>query len=989
MSATATAALPDVRHKVGDKLHGFTITGVTPLPDVRAVAYEATQDKTGARVLHLHADDPENAFAIGFRTPPSDSTGVPHILEHSVLAGSERFPVRDAFNELMKGSLATFINAMTWPDKTVYPVSSAVRADFFNLATVYIDVVLHPRLSRETFLQEGHHLEFEDLDSVDSDLVVSGVVYNEMKGVYSAADAVTFKALQENLYPDNTYGVDSGGDPEDMPNLTYEQFVEFHRSLYSLSNARIFLYGDIPTADQLAFLERETARDASIEVDSHVHDQPRWDKPRKIESAYPVAKDESTANKTIVNVAWMTAETANPDDTILLRVLYATLVGTAAGPLRKALLASGLGEDLSPETVFETDFKQAMFSVGLRGTEREHADKIEKLILDTLTQIAEEGQDEELIRGAFHQIEFAGKEIGSHYPIRLVMRAMETWNYDADPKAGLAFPTVIDQVRKRWEANPKLFRETIKKWLLDNPHRLLAVSYPSPTFSDERAERYKARMAEQKATYSREQLEAIRADALALKQAQEAKDPPEVLAKLPRVTLSDISKDIKTIPCRETKIGDVIVLEHEIFTSGIAYISLAFDIAHLDNDAQTLLPMLGKTTVGMGAAGQDYETLAKRKSLYTGGIQYSVSADRCLHRPEVVQHMSLLGRALYRNVGELANLLRDLLTEADLTDTTRLKDLVFEMRNGAKSGIVQRGHAYARMLAAASMDLTGFRSEQWGGITQLRLLETNATGFDDKNAALTDAIAALRPRVFNKRRLIANITADADGLEAAREALTLVINALPDGDDAPRVDVTKFGPAPVGLAVSTDVNFVARVQPAPRLTDALAPAVGVLSNILSSDYLYEKLRVQGGAYGGFCVYESLNGQFSMLSYRDPNLEKTLQVYDEITTAASDLITDHAVETSIISSLGDFERVLDPCTRGQTAMRRYILGIADDDRRKYRSGLYDVTPALIRDTVLPALAKEAVNAAQGVVSSKERLEAANKEISPPFQIETIE
>ncbi|MEI7673752.1 MAG: insulinase family protein, partial [Deltaproteobacteria bacterium] len=389
----------------GDQRHAFSVLRVEQIEDIRVTAYEMEHDTTGAKVLHLHCDDTENLYAIGFRTPPGDSTGVPHILEHSVLAGSEKFPLKDAFNELHKGTLQTFINAFTYPDKTIYPVASQVRSDFFNLARVYTDLVLRPRLLKESFYQEGHHLEFVDPDHPESELTISGIVYNEMKGAYSSPDTLMFKAIQENLFPDNTYAHDSGGDPEAIPSLTYEQFKAFHRSYYSPTNARIFLYGDITTEDHLLFLAEMLSGFGRTDVDSLIVSQRRRENPAYRTGFYPLGKEEPAARKTTVNCAWMVAENTDIETALLLKIACAMLVGSSAGPLRKALIDSHLGEDLSPVTGMEADFKQMVFAVGLRGTDPEQAPLIESLIWKTLQKIYEDGFDPALVEGTIHQVE--------------------------------------------------------------------------------------------------------------------------------------------------------------------------------------------------------------------------------------------------------------------------------------------------------------------------------------------------------------------------------------------------------------------------------------------------------------------------------------------------------------------------------------------------------------------------------------------------------
>ncbi|MEQ8214493.1 MAG: insulinase family protein, partial [Smithellaceae bacterium] len=397
--------------RAGDVLHGFKILRVETLPGVRITAYEIEHEKTGARVLHLHSADRENLYAIGFRTPPADSTGLPHILEHSVLAGSEKYPLKDVFKELMRSTLQTFINAFTYPDKTVYPVASQIKEDFFNLARVYTDLVLHPRLLKETFSQEGHHLEFTAPDDLTSDLTISGIVYNEMKGAYSSPDSLMYKAIQESLYPQSVYAFDSGGDPDVIPTLTYDEFCKFHRAYYSPSNARFFIYGDIPTAEHLAFLEEMLAGFERVDVNSAIKSQERFTCPRTVRSTYPVETNESLTRKSSVNLAWMLSENTDYENSLILEIISGLLVGNPASPLRTALIDSGLGEDLTPVSGIESDLKQLLFAVGLRNVDSADAPQIEKLILAALENIVSTGYDTDLIEGRLHQFEFHGIEI--------------------------------------------------------------------------------------------------------------------------------------------------------------------------------------------------------------------------------------------------------------------------------------------------------------------------------------------------------------------------------------------------------------------------------------------------------------------------------------------------------------------------------------------------------------------------------------------------
>jgi len=982
--------IPAPTHAAGESLLGFRVDAVTELPDVRARAYECTHLATGARLLHLHCNDQENMYAIAFRTTPSDSTGVAHILEHSVLAGSKRYPVKDAFNELSKGTLHTFLNAMTWPDRTVYPVCSAVRPDFWNLASVYTDLVLHPLLSEQTFRQEGHHLEFADLENPESDLVVSGVVYNEMKGAYSSPDRVVYKAVQEALYPDTCYGIDSGGDPEHIPDLTYEQFRNFHESYYSPSNARWYLYGDLPLADHLAFVGQQLQGFGATAVRSEIQLQARWTAPRRVQSSYPIAPEENAAGKTFINVSWMLDSAAKPDQVLLFDVLREALLGTAASPLRKALVDSGLGQDLSPVSGHDTDFQQTLFSAGLRGCEPDSADAVEKLVLGSLERVVQDGLDPQLLQAAFHQIEFRGLEIVPPFPVMLLMRAAAPANYGADPKSGLEFGRLIAQVRARHAADPALFQKLIRSWLIDNPHRLLTVVVPDPTLAAEREARTRSHMAERKARMSAAERATVLAEAKRLKQAQQTPDSPEALATMPRLRLSDVPRRLLTIPTDRRESGGVPVIEHPVFSNGVVYVQLAFDVADLSEEEAPWVALLGQATAGLGAAGLDYAAMATRIARVTGGIGYDLSAGVPLRGGPAFQRLIFHGKALRANSSALAAVLRDLLTASDVHDEKRVREIVLEARNDLQAQVVSRGSLFAYQRAAACLDLARYRIEQWSGTSQMRFLSGLARELEAKVAPTAERIARLQKRVFARGRLTVNLTGDPDLLRELRGPLEDLLAALPEGKPGPAATSAPPTARSAGVAISSQVNYVAQVLPVAGIFSPAAPALEVLASILSSDYLYARLRVQGGAYGGFASYRPNDGILAFLSYRDPHLVETLDVYRGVGEfVRSGAITPDLLNRSKIGTIGGFDRILSPAEQGMASLRQHFLGLGDPERKAFRDGLLDVTVERLRDLALPAIEAALGDSPRAVLAPRAALEAANTRVTPPFAIETLE
>ncbi len=980
------STIPAPAHAPGDSLHGFIIDAVTEIPDIKALAYEATHARTGAQLLHVHCNDEENLFSVGFRTPPSDSTGIAHILEHCVLAGSHKFPVKDAFNELGKRTLNTFLNAMTWPDRTVYPVCSAVKADYFNLAAVYADLVFDPLITRGTFQREGHHLEVAEAEG--EPLTVSGVVFNEMKGVYSDPQQIVGRCISQHLSPDTPYGVDSGGDPAVIPDLTYDQFVEFHRRFYSPSNARFLLYGDVTLDENLAFLEGVLEPFERVEVDSAIPNQPSWEEPRTQEIEYPVGPEDSLEAKTFVLLTWLVDESRDLDASLLMEVATDALFGSAAGPLRKALIDSGLGQDVYPSSAFDTDLRQGVVHFGLRGAETHSAPAIEALILDTLKKTADEGLDPELIEASLHQVAFHTREISPPFPLMVLMRANPPWYYGGDPKDGLSFSSAIERVRAAYAQDPRVFDRLIQQKLLDNPHRLTLVARPSNTLFKAWDDAAEARMTALRAKMSDDEVAAIKANTDALTLEQETPDTPEALATLPRLDPAQIPRAVRTIPTVERACGQTPIFEHEAFSNGIGYIGLTFDVRDLDEADALLLPTLGKATLGMGAAGLDYEAMARRVALRTGGLGSHTNAGRHLGDGSVFETLCVDSKVLRHNASALIDILGDLLTAPDTSDHKRLSDLLKESAARSASALIPRGHIFAYTRAAASLDHTLLRREQWEGVTQIRHLKALTREPVD---ALAERLAGLQRRLFTRARLSINVAGDPDLIDTLRPLLDQLVNALPEGaaiTPAPTPAPTIARDA--GIGVAGQVNYVGQVLSVPDIRHEAAPALEMLSQILSSEILYTRLRVQGGAYGGFAFYDSTSGLLPLLSYRDPNLTETFDVYAGLIDHIQALgIDDDTVNASRIGAIGATDRILSPAQQLQAARRRRLLNLSDETRAAFRNGLLTVNADDIARLAVPLVAEALSTAPRAAVGAPERLALANEKLSGALDIITLD
>jgi Zn-dependent M16 (insulinase) family peptidase len=985
------STIPTPAHEVGDSVHGFTIKGVTPIPDIKALAYQAVHDETGAELLHVHCNDQENMFSVGFRTPPADSTGVAHILEHCVLAGSEKFPVKDAFNELGKRTLNTFLNAMTWPDRTVYPVCSPVKADYFNLAEVYSDLVFHPRLTRETFQREGHHLELAQPEQEDSPLVISGVVFNEMKGVYSAPENFVLRNLYRFLMPDTPYGVDSGGDPACIPDLTYEDFVAFHRKFYSPSNARFLLYGDISLEENLSFLEGVLSPFDRVEVDSELPLQPTWSAPRRHDVKYPVGADKTDlSGETFVTVSWLMGETADVEEVLKMEIAFFALSGSAAGPMRKALIDSGLGKDLFPGGAFDADARQCTATFGLRGADTDKAEEIEALIVDTLRQVVQDNLDEELIEASFHHVAFHTREIVPPFPLMILYRTNPPWYFGGDPRSGLAFGEALDKIRADYKANPRLFVEALEEGLLKNQHRMTLVAEPSNTLTQQWQEQEQARLAKQRQEMDADQVEAIRQRAEELRKDQETPDAPEDLAKLPQLALDEIPRRIFTIPTEIEQTGQgVEVITNEVFSNGVGYVGLSFDTVDLDDAEAALLPLLGRATLGLGAAGLDYEQMARRTAQHLGGISASPQTGRHLETGQRFEVLSVDAKVLPHKIEELVGILRDVLTAPRTDEHKRLKDLIKESAARSQSRLIPRGHAFAYTRAAAALDATLWRQEQWGGVTQLQMLSGLAQRLDQEGTItdLAARLSALQRKLFCRARVSLSVAGDPELVSALRPAMESLIQELPQGEAAGADTASVPGlSTATGVVIGGQVNYVAQILPVPGYRDPAAPALELMTQVLSSDLLYSKLRVQGGAYGGFAFYLRDAGILPLASYRDPNLVETFKVYEQVAAyVASDSFTDAAVDATRIGAIGSFDRILSPGQQLSSARARHLLGLTDEVRAAFRDGLFNADAATIREQALPWLRKGLNNAPRAALASLEALQKANEVLEQPLHI----
>jgi presequence protease len=955
-------------------IHGFALVRDEQIAELHTRARIYRHVKTNAELVSLTNDDENKCFGITFRTPPEDSTGIAHILEHSVLCGSRKYPVKEPFVELMKSSLKTFLNAFTYPDKTCYPVASTNLQDFYNLVDVYLDSVFFPRITPEILKQEGWHYE---LERKSDPLVFKGVVFNEMKGAYSSPDSLLGRLNQQSLFPDTTYGYSSGGDPKVIPDLTYGQFKRFHSLLYHPSNARIFFYGDDPEEQRLRLLDDYLSEFELIEPPSQIELQERFSAPRSFEQTY--SADDESGKKGMVSLNWMVGAEQDMERILAFDLLSYILLGNAAAPLRKALIDSGLGEDLTGSG-YNDGLLQHTFSVGMKGIDPADALKVEELILATLTRLADEGIDADTIAAALNTFEFSLRENNTgSFPrgLSLMLRALGTWLYDGDPLAPLRFEAPMAAVRAVLARGERLFERLIRTALLQNPHRTRVLLRPDPAQADRDAAEERARLDAVCAAMSDADLDLLVAETHALKELQERSDPPEELARIPTLTLADIERQGKSIPSVELRLADTSVLYHDIFTNGIVYLSLAFDLRMLPVELLPYVPLFGRALTEMGTEHEDFVKLLQRIGRETGGIGAGLHTSTRVGG-DALGYLIVSGKSTLDKTGALLDILRDILLTVRLDNRERFKQMVLRSKAGRESSLVPSGHGYARQRLAAHLSQAEWVDEQMGGIGGLFFIRELERRIDSDWPGVLANLEAVRQHLVNRSGLLVNVTVDADGYAGLAPQLDEFLAALPTAAYTPATwGLTPIGPFE-GLIIPAKVNYVAKGANLYDLGIRPGGSSAVAVKLLNTAWLWDKVRVQGGAYGGFCGFNRNTGVFTYTSYRDPNLLATLDIYDQTGDYLRGLALDRVgLERAIIGTISDVDGYQLPDAKGGTAMWRHLLGADDTYRQKLREEILDTTAA-----DLHAFA-DAVDAVRehgliAVVGSAEAVEAANRE-----------
>jgi presequence protease len=968
--------------------YGFELVREEEILELNTTAGLYRHVQTGAELLSLiNPDDENKVFGITFRTPPEDATGLAHIMEHSVLGGSRKYPLKEPFVELVKGSLKTFLNAWTFADMTSYPVASQNLQDFYNLVDVYLDAVFYPLITRQHLEQEGWHYELEHLAAP---LTYKGVVFNEMKGAYSSPDNLLARYSWRTLFPDTPYRHDFGGDPKIIPDLTYEAFKRFHQTYYHPSNARIFFYGDDDPGERLRVLDRYLREFTAAQIDSAIPLQKALETPRQERYTYGVDAGSDFSKKGMITVNWLLAENIDPEVTMALEILSYALVSTPASPLRKALIDSGLGEEVVGGGL-STMARQMSFSVGLKGICVEDAGHVEALVVDTLNDLAGDGFDPDMVEAAVNSIEFSLRENNTGaYPrgLAIMVRALSTWLYDRDPLTPLAFEAPLTAVKQQLSQNPRYLQELIRDCFLQNQHRTTVVLEPDPQHRQREEAAEKERLAQVRAGLSEAELQAIIDNSRELKLRQETPDSPEALALIPRLTLDDLDKEVRTIATNVLGGPNGRILYHDLFTNNIVYLDLGFNLRLLPAELLPYVPLFGRSLLGIGTESEDYVKLSQRIGRKTGGIVPATFHSAVQQQEEAASWLFLRAKATVAQAGDLLQILQDVLQTVKLDNGERFRQMLLESKAGMEARLVPMGHSIVDTRLRARFDEAGWLAEQMGGVSYLFFLRELVTAVEQDWPSVYEKLESIRRLLLNRSAMLANVTLDQENWTEVQPQVEDFLAGLPAAAVRPARWSRARLPEREGLTIPAQVNYVGKGANLYELGYKVDGSISVITNYLRTTWLWERIRVQGGAYGALCTFDKQAGVFNYLSYRDPNLRATLDNYDQAPAFLRRLeLSQDELTKSIIGAISALDPYQLPDAKGYTALLRYLIGETDERRQQYRDQLLSTSAADFK-AFADVLQRVSDQGQIAVLGSQESIAAANNDLDPGLEVTPV-
>lgn len=951
--------------KIGENYNGFKLLEVEDINELNSTGRIFIHEKSGAKLFHIENEDDNKVFSISFRTPPKDSTGVAHILEHSVLCGSKKFPVKEPFVELLKGSLNTFLNAMTFGDKTMYPVASRNSKDFLNLMDVYFDAVLNPNIYQypEIMMQEGWHYELNDKAE---EITYKGVVYNEMKGALSSPESILMRKVSESLFPDTTYGVESGGDPDFIPELTQEKFLEFHKNYYHPSNSYIYLYGDMNLLETLKFMDENYLKDYDkIEVDSKISHQKAFEKQSRVEVEYPISSSEKEEDKTFFSLNYVIENSTDPELYMAFDILENVLLETQAAPLKKAIIDANLGKDVFG--MFDNSILQPTFSIVVKNSNENKEEDFKKVVYDTLNKLVNEGIDKKLIQSVINIKEFNLREADfNSYPKGLVynIMCMDTWLYDCSPVIHLRYAATMEKIKAGLNSN--YFEKLIKKYILNNSHSSLLMVKPKKGLAEVKEKELTDKLKAFKKSLSDVELDEIISETVKLTLRQTSGDLEEDINKIPLLSLKDINKEADKLPLEEREDG---ILFHNIFTNGIAYVNMYFETCRVKLEQLPYITLLGELLGSINTENFSYEDLSNEININTGGIRYAAKAYmKNGDDEEFFPKFVVKAKALDNKVPKLMELISETIMNSKFDDKKRIGELIAEIKSRYEMKIQGEGHVLAASRVQSYFSPFGKYAELLSGISFYHFIADLDNHFENKYEELVAALKDVSQKIFNKNNLLVSITSPEEEFKKIKDNLVILTKKL-DSSMYEKQDYNfNLKAENEGLMTSGKVQFVAKGGNYKKLGFNYTGAMLLLRSVARYDYLWNRVRVQGGAYGCMAAFLK-NGNMYFTSYRDPNLKETLNVYDEMPAYLEKFNADEREMTKyIIGTVSELDTPLTPSMKGQVATANFISGVKFEDVQRERnevleakvtdiSGLSKLVSAVMNEKYICALGNE--------------------------------
>lgn len=924
-----------MKWKIGDMIHGFRVNSMSHIEEVNSDAYLMEHVKSGARLMYLDNDDDNKVFYICFRTTPDNSKGTPHIMEHSTLCGSRKYPLKEPFVELAKGSLNTFLNAITWPDKTMYPIASRNDVDFHNLMDVYLDAVFYPNCLKnpQILMQEGWHYE---LENKDAPLTYNGVVYNEMKGALSSPEAIMEDRAMEKLFPDTTYGVESGGDPEVIPTLSFREFTEFHRRFYHPSNSYIYLYGDMDIEKTLDYLDREylSAFDRR-NVDSMVKTQAPFSKRVSLTAPYGIAENEGTEGKAIHALYTAFNDHMSTMDSLAFRILNYVLIDMDGAPLKQAVLDAGLGSDLSGS--YGDSYKQPVWILEATGSEVDKQAAFADVVDSTLRSIALKGIDKDMLEAALNRTEFTARENdyqGRPRGLFYGVRAMDMWLYDRSPMDALRYINDMSTLRKNLKTN--YFENLLLRYVIKNPHQVLITMKPEKGLTEKMNRETAEKLASFKSSLSDEQLDKIMASTKALKERQASGETEEALKTIPLLSRKDLKRPVEEEVLEKESVSGVDHFHFQVHTNGITYVNFYFTLGNLKEEDIPYAILLSSLLRSLSTTKHSYTELARLSNAYTGGMSFALNGyGKVNDTSSYLPALTIRAKALTPKTDKLMDLLGEVINHTLFTDTKRLKELILQEKSEWDMSAFSRGHTLVMTRLTSYFSKGGEFAEQ-SGLSYYYFLADLVKHFDENKDALEEKLAAISKKIFTRSGLFFETIGEEEEKKAVLANLPLVLDDMEEGEKAEPHEYS-FPPESRNEAFLTSgkVQYVAKGGNFKSHGFVYTGALRVMETILRYEYLWKKIRVLGGAYGAFTQFLR-DGTAILCSYRDPNLSETIKAYEELPAYLENLtLSDREMTKYVIGTMAADEIQLTPSMKGERAMVHYLSGNTRESRMKIR------------------------------------------------------